>query len=145
MNHLERQTYHHFPSHFKEEKEDFKHRSRSCIKTTTSEPEASPPAARRPRARAEPAVPSPPCCRSRIIHPVQIPMPSCREGAHGLAARSGMHRTLQCPSPGGSDSGREVRTPRPAAIAKGARPGGIAAGFPVGFWSWKACREPWTT
>lgn len=105
MNHLERQTDRHFPSHVKEGKKDFKRQSSSSIKTTVSELEASPPAAfppcwgRRPQARAEPAVPRPPRCRPRTVRPVQIPTPGCREGAHSFAAPPRRHRILQRPPP----------------------------------------------
>lgn len=85
----------HFPPHSKEEEKNLGLRSSSSANTAASELEASPPAAfpspplvaRRPGARAEPAVPSPPRCWSGTVHPVQIPAPSCREGARGLAAR----------------------------------------------------------
>lgn len=142
----------HFPPHSKEEEKNLGLRSSSSANTAASELEASPPAAfpspplvvRRPGARAEPAVPGPPRCWSGQCTPSRSPRPAVGKVPAASPPASGLHQTLQRPSRG-LDAGPELRTARPAAAAEGARPRGIAAGFPAGALVSEGRREPWAT
>lgn len=91
----------HFLPHSKEEEKNLGLRSSSSANTAASELEASPPAAfpspplvaRRPGARAEPAVPGPPRCWSGQCTPSRSPRPAVGKVPAASPPASGLHQT----------------------------------------------------